>query len=194
MLLGEAQSITHAKAFKRAKRELAIRSVREGFGEAGEWFWALPQHPSLDVAQSAAGKPEDLSGLEPQPQPGGIGVPRQWADGIASLRRQRAPADVPLHRWRLFIDDCERFLDPETIWAARAPALGWDALSLFGCALAQPLAHIQAAGLIWALRGRKIVQLYGDWASIQDPADRSQHVFNRRVTYGMRITLPWLRR
>jgi hypothetical protein len=196
MLLGEAQSITHAKAFKRAKRELAIRSVREGFGEAGEWFWALPQHPSLDVAQSAgrpsttAGKPEDLSGLEPQPQPGGIGVPRQWVDGIASLRRQRAPADVPLHRWRLFIDDCERFLDPETIWAARAPALGWDALSLFGCAPTQPLAHLQVAGLLWALRGGKLIRLYPHSASIEI-SDGSHRVFNRRAIYGAQIVLAW---
>jgi hypothetical protein len=30
ILLGERQSITNAKAFKRAKRELGIRSVRDG--------------------------------------------------------------------------------------------------------------------------------------------------------------------
>jgi hypothetical protein len=95
-----------------------------------------------------------------------------------------------MHRWRLFIDDCVRFLDPETIWAARAPALGWDALSLFGCALAQPLAHMQVAGLIWALRGRKIARLYPDWASIKDPADGSNSVFNRRHINGAQIVLP----
>jgi hypothetical protein len=37
-LLGERQRITHAKVFKRAKKFLGIRSVRNGFGDAGEWL------------------------------------------------------------------------------------------------------------------------------------------------------------
>src|SRR5262249_30409201 len=108
MLLGERQSITHSKLFKRAKKALGIRSVRDGFGATGEWFWAFPQNPGLDGAQttghsSNAAKPEQVSGLEHQLRQGGIGVPRQWVDGIASLHRQRPPADVPAHRWRLFV-------------------------------------------------------------------------------------------
>ena len=41
-LLGERQRITHAKAFKRAKHSLDIKSVRTGFGRAGGWRWELP--------------------------------------------------------------------------------------------------------------------------------------------------------
>src|SRR6516225_11267268 len=41
-LLGERQRITHAKAFKRAKYSLRIRSVRAGFGPNGSWRWKLP--------------------------------------------------------------------------------------------------------------------------------------------------------
>src|SRR5262249_24930486 len=131
-----------------------------------------------------------INGAE-QTSRGSIGVPLEWIYGVTSLDRHRAPAHVPLHRWMLFIDDCERFLDPKAMWAAQAAALGWEALSLFGCASTQPLAHMQVAGLVWALRGRSIVRLYPDWASIEDAADRSRYVFNRRVTYGTQITLPW---
>ena len=194
MLLGERQSITHSKLFKRAKKALGIQSVRVGFGATGEWFWGFPQDPGSDCAHtghlsSNAVKPEQVSRLEPRQS--GIGVPRQWVDGIASLHRQHAPADVPPHRWRLLIDDCERFLDPKAMWAPEAAAKGWDAAALFGCAPTQPLAHMQVAGLIWTLRGRRIVRLYPDCASIEDSADGSRYVFNRRVTYGAPIALPW---
>jgi hypothetical protein len=36
-LLGSGQRISDAKPFKRAKKSLGIRSVRNGFGSAGEW-------------------------------------------------------------------------------------------------------------------------------------------------------------
>jgi hypothetical protein len=91
----------------------------------------------------------------------------------------------------LFVDDCGRFLDPKSIWAARAAALGWTAEAVFGCASTQPLAHLQVAGLIWALCGRNIARLYPNCASIEDSADGSQYVFNRRITYGTPIALPW---
>jgi hypothetical protein len=44
-LLGEDQCITHAKVFKRAKKSLGISSVRNGFGDRGEWFWLLEKQP-----------------------------------------------------------------------------------------------------------------------------------------------------
>jgi hypothetical protein len=192
-LLGERQRITHSKVFKRVKKLLGIKSVRHGFGLAGEWFWKTPPRPGSEIPEpaghlstnqsSAVVYSADLSSTEK--------VPREWIDWVARLDRHRAPAGIPLHRWRQFIDDCERFL---AIWAAKAAHLGWNTEALFGCALTQPLAHMQVAGLIWALRGRKIVRLYPDWASIEDPADGSQHVFNRRHIKGGQVTLPWLLR
>jgi hypothetical protein len=194
ILLGERQSITNAKAFKRAKRELGIRSVRDGFGAAGEWFWAWPQHPTfLDVPQFAgrlstkAGKPEDVSRLEPQPQRRCIGVPCEWIHGVANLDRHRAPPHVPVQRWQLLIGDCEQFLE---LWGATAADMGWSAEALFGCAIAQPLAHLQVAGLLWALRGEKLIRLYPHSASIEI-SDGSHRIFNRRAIYGTQIALPW---
>src|ERR1700738_3604985 len=31
--------VTHAKVFKRTKKFLGIKSVRNGFGDGGEWLW-----------------------------------------------------------------------------------------------------------------------------------------------------------
>jgi hypothetical protein len=192
-LLGKRQPITHSKPFKRAKLALGIRSVRDGFGAAGKWFWALPQDTGLDVAQSSGHllanvlKSKQLPRLEPESQYC-IGVPRQWVDGIASLDRHRPPRDVPSHVWILFIRDCRQFVD---LWAAQAAALGWDATSLFGCSPTQPLANLGRAGLVWVLGGRKLIRLYPDWASIES-IEGSLHVFNRRATiYEGKITLPW---
>jgi hypothetical protein len=44
-LLGKRQEIQHAKAFKKAKRSLGIRSIRDGFGSKGKWAWHLPTKP-----------------------------------------------------------------------------------------------------------------------------------------------------
>jgi hypothetical protein len=48
-LLGERQKIQHAKAFKKAKMALGIRSIRDGFGSGGKWAWSMP----LQAAQIA---------------------------------------------------------------------------------------------------------------------------------------------
>ena len=42
-LLGERQSITTARGFKRAKKSLGIRSLRAGFGARSQWRWQLPR-------------------------------------------------------------------------------------------------------------------------------------------------------
>ena len=45
-LLGKRQQIQHAKAFKKAKKSLGIRSVRAGFGSLGKWAWLLAPKPT----------------------------------------------------------------------------------------------------------------------------------------------------
>ena len=84
--------------------------------------------------------------------------------------------------------DCEIFCQN---WARQAADLGWDAKAIFGCSKNQPLSYLRVAGLVWALAGRKLIRLYPDSASIEDAADGSRSVFNRRVTYGVPIALPW---
>jgi hypothetical protein len=88
-LLGERQRITHAKAFKRGKHSLRIRSVRAGFGPNGSWRWELPS---------------DRDGAR-QPVRAERRIPIDWVDGVARLDDYPPPTDVPRHRWRQFVSD-----------------------------------------------------------------------------------------
>jgi hypothetical protein len=92
------------------------------------------------------------------------GAPAAWAEGLARLNLAQPPGDVPPHRWVRFIDDAGQFLDGG--WAARAAALGWGPLELFGCDRHAPFARIDQAGLLWLLNGRPLAMLSGDVAII----------------------------
>jgi hypothetical protein len=184
-LLGERQRIMHARVFKRAKESLGIKSVRSGFGRGGGWLWKLP---SDRVADSAA------SSITRQPARKERRVPADWVEGIARLQYQRPPTDLPRHRWRQFVDDCNNFLNSPENWAEHAARLGWSARALFGCRRNYPLMHLGSAGLMWAINGGKLVELHRDWAVIDRPVNRSQRVFSRRDMDAAQITLPWISR
>jgi hypothetical protein len=92
------------------------------------------------------------------------GAPRVWAVALARLDPACPPCDVSLSRWQQFLDDCGLFLDEG--WAARAEALGWGPLDLFGCNRDKPFARISQAGLVWLLEGRKLLALTADTAAI----------------------------
>src|SRR5882762_10556939 len=70
-LLGNGQRITHAKPFKKAKKSLGIRSVRNGFGSAGEWLWLLEKQPTPPITAP--------------PSVVVSRVPSSWIEGIARL-------------------------------------------------------------------------------------------------------------
>lgn len=116
------------------------------------------------------------------------GAPRAWAEALARLDSARPPGDVPLRRWRQFIDDAGRFLDGK--WADQAIKLGWAPLDLFGCDRKRPFARIDHAGLIWLLNRNKLVMLSAGTAAIKSPS-------GARLTYRPRpramgeIALPW---
>ena len=119
-LLGKRQQIQHAKAFKKAKKSLGIRSIREGFGSKGNWAWLLPANPvkpakkevdctkDANTCERARSVIVNLNGLPAELLSGRI--PPHWVDGIARLESHRVPRDVPAHRWRQFINDCHTFL------------------------------------------------------------------------------------
>src|SRR5438094_484111 len=92
-LLRERQEIQHAKAFKKAKKALGIRSIRDGFGGDGKWAWLLPpasvpaanesrvapetdvnrQARPVSVVNTADRLPTELEGR----------IPQQWGNAIA---------------------------------------------------------------------------------------------------------------
>src|ERR1700730_17403554 len=50
-----------------------------------------------------------------------------WIDGVARLEHHRPLTDIPPHRWRQFLSDCNNFLTGGENWAGRAAELGWNA-------------------------------------------------------------------
>src|SRR5215471_18171151 len=109
-LLGERQRITDAKAFKRAKYSLRIRSVRAGFGPNGSWRRELPC--DRDGASTA-------SPITRHPVRAERCIPVDWVEGVERLDDYRPPTDVPPHRWRQFVSDCHSFLNASENWAER---------------------------------------------------------------------------
>ena len=176
-LLGERQSITHIRVFKRAKKSLGIRSLRAGFGARSQWRWQLPRQSEASI-KTESGTARGRRGP----------IPIDWVQGVACLDPDRPPNDVPRHRWRQFVDDCRSFLSPSENWAERAARLGWDAMALFGCAPNRPLDYFGSAGLLWAINGGRLVELHRNWAVIDVPLHRSQRIFNRRNVDAAKIS------
>jgi hypothetical protein len=180
-LLGERQRITQAKLFRRAKDALGIRSVREGFGAGGRWAWELPR--------SSKGNAPSSSQIGPQPPRAEQRVQADWVEGVAHLQYHRPPSDVPPHRWRQFVDDCNAFLNSPQ--AERAAQLGWRTIELFGCKPIYPLSYLGEAGLLWHVHGGRIVQVNRDWAVVEYPVNRSPRTFSRRDINQEKTALPW---
>ena len=165
-LLGERQSITHIKAFKRAKKSLGIRSRRTGFGARSQWLWQLPRQCDPAPIKTDSGAARERRGP----------IPIDWVQGVACLDPDQAPNDVPRHRWCQFVGDCKNFLSSSENWAIRAAGLGWDAMALFGCAPKRPLDYLGSAGLVWAINGGRLLELHRDWAVIDVPVHGSLNV------------------
>jgi len=95
---------------------------------------------------------------------------------------------VPPRRWLRFIDDCGHFLDGG--WAARATALGWGPLDLFGCDRERPFARVDHLGLLWLVKGGAVVELLRDRAILQTESGVRQTYRRRPVEVG-RVVLAW---
>jgi len=220
-LLGDHQRVTHSKGFKRAKMTLRIQSVRDGFGVGGQWFWVLPAPAGPPIAKPAYDRLTRAAALatyaetDPSPAPHSIVVPTdawrpmstgrefrnpgrvppEWIKGLQYLEYldpRNVPKDVPPHRWRQFLGDCNNFLASSENWAERATALGWDAVTLFGCRRHRPLQHFGSAGLLWAINGGRLIELHRDWVVFELAENGSQRIFERRRLDAANLTLPWI--
>ena len=114
-------------------------------------------------------------------------IPREWTEGYARLDPERPLGDVPMKRWRRFIDDVGLFLDR---WAERAAELAWGPLDLFGCDRERPFARIDREGLLWLLDGNKVVELDRHKAVIETPTGVRQ-VFRRKPVAVGAVVLAW---
>jgi hypothetical protein len=144
-------------------------------GHPGECSGARPLAVALDEERAALIEYEG-------------GIPREWAEGFARLEPNRPPGDVPLRRWRTFVDDTGVFLDGG--WAATAAALGWGPGELFGCDRDQPFARVNTAGILWLLNGDKLVALSSEIAVIERVTGARQ-TYRRRPPRDEEVSLAW---
>src|ERR1700738_721799 len=95
-LLREGQRITHAKVFKRTKKFLGIKSVRNGFGDGGEWLWRLERRPASPVSKRVSIEDICAEDLDPKEVPADVRarrIPSSWIDGVARLDHHRPLTD-----------------------------------------------------------------------------------------------------
>jgi hypothetical protein len=145
-LLGEHSHIGDVKKFKAAKKRLGVTSRRDGFGRGGEWFWQLPAPPSAppevlsSPASIAPASDAYAGGLSPQDIPASTEAlradaevatddastrraPFDWVRGAKLIQLRPRPSGIPVHRWRIFVEDCRRFVASQ--WAERASIQAW---------------------------------------------------------------------
>jgi hypothetical protein len=90
---------------------------------------------------------------------------------LAALH-ERCPDRIEVDDWQQAIEDGRRFL---AHWGEQAAALGWTARDLFRlhappatpAANYRPLSRYDQTGLIWLLRGRRVVALAAGTAAIE---------------------------
>ena len=92
------------------------------------------------------------------------GVPREWAEGLATLDRMPPPPTTYApERWAQIVNDGGLFLDR---WRRGAAALGWKATDVFGVDPDAPECRYDGMGLIALLTGRSVCDISKDAAVI----------------------------
>jgi hypothetical protein len=116
------------------------------------------------------------------------GAPKEWAEAFAILDQTQPLAEVSADRWKLFLDDCGRFLDAG--WFQRAEALGWKPFDLFGCDRYQPaVGCLERTGLMWSIAGAKLIALSENSAVTVAP-DGTRRTYRRSMRQPSRA-LAW---
>jgi hypothetical protein len=82
-------------------------------------------------------------------------IPAAYAEAFAKLL-EKAPADVPAKRWLRCIRDGVEFLDE---WGEIAARLRYSPNELFGIDPVAPVARYDKMGMLWLLKGERVVAL-----------------------------------
>lgn len=100
--------------------------------------------------------------------------------------RDRPPRGVAPKAWRLLLADLETF---RRDWSDRAAELGWSELELYGADRRAPWERVDRSGLVWMLRGRPVVAMTADTATIATPSGGHLTYRCRRREFAECITL-----
>ena len=106
-------------------------------------------------------------------------APRAWAEGYARLCTLPRHPDYTETRWQGLVDDAGLFLDK---WATQVDGLGWKTQEVFGVHHAKPSTRIDLQGLVPCIRGRKVVAVSADSATIETLTGARQRIFRRTDT------------
>ena len=104
------------------------------------------------------------------------GLPREWAEGLATLSTMATPPDIPEGRWSRIIDNAARFADR---WGRQAVDLGWSVRDVFGCHPTRPWKRIDQAGLVWLIGDHEVVAITADTAVLMTPCGNRQTYYRR---------------
>ena len=109
-------------------------------------------------------------------------MPSAISSGLATLKSMAAPRLQRPGQWPLVVSDALGLARDG--WAAKALALGWTPLDLFG-AVTDAAGDPYSDGLAVWLAGRKLVAMTATCATVVDGADR--YFYNRREQVGARL-------
>jgi hypothetical protein len=84
-----------------------------------------------------------------------LDVPPPFADDLKALEKANPVVSDP-RRWSEACQDAKAFLAQ---WGAEAQRIGWRAEEIFGLHPSAPLARYDRMGLVWALKGRVVIEL-----------------------------------
>ena len=147
----------------------------------------VPVVPAVPDEKSRRSNSSSRPSFDPEPAAivgSDCGVPRAWVEGMARLLDMPAPPTVTARRWRVFIEDCDKFIDR---WGKQAASLGWGAMDLFGMSIGCPLGRVDLAGLVWLLDGRDVVALTAATATIRTASGALQTFRRVEAQPGQRI-------
>jgi len=134
---------------------------------------------SASLTETQATDPNDLSAISASlPSLAGMVekplLPEVYQKAMVAIEAA-CPNGVPVERWQRALADAGSFF---ALWGDTAERLGWTADDLFGLHPTAPLSRMDHMGLIWLLKGERVVLLTATEARL----DRGNAYYRRGVS------------
>jgi len=161
------------------ERETRLKQVKQPvscFIDAGARFIPVKHNERRETAKNEA----CFIVSSPKGQTRETELPAACADGLRRLRSMPGPRLMGPDFWPLIVADALGLAGEG--WAAKAMALGWTELDVFG-AVPNPAGDPAGDGLAVWLEGRRLKALCGTYAVVEDVGGGKSY-FNRRESEG----------
>jgi hypothetical protein len=123
---------------------------------------------SASLTETQATDPNDLSAISASlPSLAGMVekplLPEAYQKAMVAIEAA-CPNGVPVERWQRALADAGSFF---ALWGDTAERLGWTADDLFGLHPTAPLSRMDHMGLVWLLKGERVVLLTATEARLE---------------------------